>query len=227
MTDQPGPGAEGYWEALEDGGEVPDPSMIELIEKCLEDLDEPEELLGAVYTGESDHLRFVLAATRKVRDGNLLITLRYVTVDTDDVEARTGKNRIRLRVQGSLLNALPPLFASIKDGNATPDDPMVMDARSQDGLDYVGNALTEPISGAPDDADPDAEEDETSASSPRSHSADESVDLHSGARRDTETCIECGQPVDKSEGKNLGAALGADQWIHADACPDDGGETDA
>jgi len=218
--DRPSPGAEGHWAEWSDAGT----STLELVEECVGDLEEPEDLVGAILTGEADRNRYVLAATRKVRDGNLLLTLRYVTVDLEEGEARTGSNRLRMRVQGSLLNAMPPLLAAIKDGAATPDDPQVLDARNPDGVDHSGNALTASLaesSRAETEESADQDEEPDRDESAHSRDAKESVDRHAGAETDTVVCIECESSVLKEDAVNIGGALGEDTWVHESACPEE------
>jgi hypothetical protein len=203
---------EGYWSDLADS----ETSVMDLLRQELEDLEEPETLVGAVTTGEdeSEGLLYVLAASRKVRDGNLLLTLRYATVDRGDREARLSSNRIRMRMQGSLDSALPVLFAAVRDGAATDDDPLTLDARNPDGVDHNGALLREPFA-----EDPDAERKERAerreGRDPRLH---ESVE--EAVTGPTVECENCGAEARKADCLNIGGGIGVDVWVH-ESCPQD------
>lgn len=227
MTDEP-PQAmpEDYWENVaNDGGEPVTP--LDLVRACVETLDEPEELLAAVLTGESGSNLFVLAWTRKVRDGNLILTLRYVTVDRDDLDATTGQNRIRMRVQGSLLPALKVVPAAIRDENATPDDPMLLDARNADGLDHTGRALSTPVGSdeqdQPDESDDDPAQDlgDDGDRPGRDRGPKDPKASVTGDESETVRCQKCGERIPREEAVNFGSAgIGADAWVHEGGCPE-------
>jgi hypothetical protein len=232
MTDdRPSPGAEGYWSELEDaatdGGEV-GPTGEELLEEAHEELDEPEAMLAAVATGEEGGKLYAITFSRKVRDGHLIITQRYGTVDPEEGTATlSSSNRLRMRMQGSLPTALRVLFSMLDDGALDDENPRMMDARSADGLDQAGNVLRTPVGDAAGvEADPGAEaddEDDDRGGEGRSVSVSESVeDRKAQARRDGYQCEECGAYGTPDDMKNMGGALGQDYWVHADRCPEDG-----
>ena len=214
---------EDYWENLEnDGGEPVTP--VDLVKACVETLEEPEDLLAAILTGESGSRLFVLAWTRKVRDGNLLLTLRYVTVDRDELDATPGQNRIRMRVQGSLLPALRVVPAAIRNDDATPDDPMLLDGRNPDGLDHAGRALTTPV--GTDDDQPDESESESDQPDQGDLRHDRGPkdpkrSVESDDQPETVRCDKCGERMARSDAENFGSAgIGADVWVHEGGCPE-------
>jgi hypothetical protein len=193
-----------------------------LVRACVETLEEPEDLLAAILTGESGSRLFVLAWTRKVRDSNLILTLRYVTVDRDELDASTGQNRIRMRVQGSLLPALRVIPAAIRNDDATPDDPMLLDSRNADGLDHTGRALTTPV-GTDDDQPDESESDQDDQGDPRRDRGpkDPKRSVESDDQPETVRCQHCGERLPRSEAVNFGSAgIGADAWVHEGGCPE-------
>jgi hypothetical protein len=106
-----------------------------------------------------------------------------------------------------------------------------MDARSGDGLDYVGNALTTAIGADVEDVVEDAADDgdqaeiDESGDSRRVAGAKDASDRHAGAEHDTVVCTLCEQSVAKEDAVNMGGALGADEWVHEGRCDaDDGGD---
>lgn len=234
MTDDPGPGAEGYWESLDgqtDGGS--DALTLERIAvaKCGDEWS-PH---AVIYAGEDDEgTDYLLVVRSRVGDsGALILSERYIAVPSDLEEpddARWLGNGIERRVNGRLTAALIRAYARADNDELAKakDSPALLDGTVPAETDPTdSDVLDRPYHDA-DDA-PDVETEPTESGGRRAD-AQKSVDRHAGARHDTETCIECGQPVRKDEGKNIGGALGMDQWVHVGACPtddaDDGDDPD-
>jgi hypothetical protein len=219
---------ESYWETLPDGG---DETILDEIRASSPEWD----LLSATIAGEAEDGRvlFCLVIRRRVNDdGNLILSERYVRVDLDqdDLDERITwlSNGIERRMQGSLPAALRVLYAALPNGDAAPDDPMLLDSRS-DGLQHTAEELSTPLDELLDDEDDEPESERTESGGKRV-SAHESVseqDNDLQQARSAPKCSNCGREIeDRERATNLGSALGKDTWVHH-KCPQDDEEGDA
>jgi hypothetical protein len=147
MTETPQARREDYWRTVGDGG---DRSLIDVLD---ESAGAEWDLRAATVTGAESGLLFVLVV--RERDGDAVDRVRrigYASVDMSggDDPVRWSDNYVDVRVQGSIDKALLRTFAAIDGGGATPDDPMLLDARS-DRLDDDPDALLGSVEDASED----------------------------------------------------------------------------
>jgi len=210
------------WEQFEtDGGDEPAETILDEIRASSPEWD----VLSGTISGDAEDGRvlFVLVLRRRVNDdGHLILSERYVKIDLDaDEDDRVTwlSNGIERRMQGSLGAALRVLYAATTNGDTDPEDPMLIDSRS-DGLSYQPEELTDPIEDlVGSDDEPEVERTESgakrvAANQSVSEQANDLQQARSGIK-----CNECGRAIeDRDAAVNLGGALGKDLWVHH-RCP--------
>lgn len=204
---------EDYWERV-------DADAASVLDHLRADADE-WDILGVDLASQDDEARvlFLLVIRRKVTDeGNLLLSERYYKYDTVDREGTWLSNGIERRVNGSLTAALKVLYVALSNGDLDPDDPMLLDSRSNEGLDHDADDLTVSVRDLRDDGDDDDRADDLERQPEMKESREQS------RTPDTVTCDNCGGEVAREDALNIGGGIGVDVWVHEGAC--EAGEAD-
>lgn len=193
---------EDYWDQLE----ASDTTVRELVAELLDEEDEGANLRALTAAGQDGDDLYALYLACKTRDGNLILTQGYARVDLATLEAGLGKNKVRMRVQGSLVPALRVMFAALDNGDATAESPMLLDARSVDGIKHSPELLADPIAD-----DPDEERRER-----RDQREGRNPELFADQGEGPQECQKCGADVDPSGANavNVGGPAGVDLWVH-------------
>lgn len=199
---------EDYWEQFAtDGGDADGETILDAIRESGPEWD----VIGVDIADQSDSSLFLLVIRRRVSDeGNLILSERYYRYDLDDREGNYLGNGIERRITGSMGAALRVLYSAAANGDLDPDDPMLMDSRGSEGIDYTTDELTTPLA----DRSDDEEIEETEVSSAV---ADEEIDKAGWVR-----CRRCGDAVHRDDATQYGKGDLGDFWIHDGGCPEEG-----
>lgn len=134
--DDPGPGQEGYWTALEDGGEI-DVDRETVRDRIADELD-AEEIHGLSITRRDDTTVYVVAASTMERFGGRVLDLRTVVVDLDDEAVRVSDNGIWVPFDLDVVRSVTSVLARASNdisgglGDSEDADPLLKSA--VDGL---------------------------------------------------------------------------------------------
>jgi hypothetical protein len=199
---------EDYWSELE----ASETSVAELVAELLDEEDDGADLRALAAAGQEGDELFTLYVATKVRDDHLIMTQGYAKVNLTTLDAELGKNKVRMRVQGSLVCALKVMYAAIADEAATPENPMLVDARDVDGIRQQPELLSDPLADDPDEGRRER----------RDQRAGRNPDLFEDQGEGPKECRACGEAVDPqgANAVNVGGPAGVDLWAH-ESCPDD------
>lgn len=198
---------EGYWEQIATDGSGDGETILDAIQESGPEWD----VIAVDIADQSDSSLFLLVIRRRVSDaGNLILSERYYRYDLDDREGSYLGNGIERRVTGTMGAALRVLYSAAANGDLGPDDPMLMDSRSSDGIDYTTDELTTPLDDGSDETDEEIEEVEVSSAV-----ADEEIDKAGWVR-----CRRCGEAVHEDDAVKYGKGDLGEFWIHDGGCPE-------
>lgn len=192
--------------------------MSDLLEAVRDDADD-WDVLAVDVAGEDGDTLFALVIRRKVRGDHLLLSERYYRFDVESGDGTWLSNGIERRVNGSLASALKVLYSAVANGDLDADDPMTVDSRDADGLDWQSDVFD----GEGDDVEDVETVEATADARPGSESYWEDVedderegDVDHDASGETVVCEECGGDVDKAHATRVETPFGDDMWYHAD-----------
>lgn len=193
---------EDYWSELE----ASETSVAELVAELLDEEDDGADLRALAAAGQEGDELFCLYVATKVRDSHLIMTQGYAKVNLTTLDAELGKNKVRMRVQGSLLCALKVMYAAVADEAATPDSPMLVDARDVDGIRQQPELLADPLADDPDEGRRER----------RDQRQGRNPELFEDQGEGPAECRACGEPVDPqgANAVNVGGPAGVDLWAH-------------
>ncbi len=214
-------------------------SILQLVRGSLDD---EATLHSLTLTGEDGGTVFVSVIYSEPYEGDVMLKERFFAVD-EDVEDPNGRwigQGINRRVTGDFpayARAMVSAYARVQHDANNPedagDDPLLSDARKGRGSE-VSHRLDGPIGGRiEEDEDDGADEspiadrrhtvEQGEPDAPeggRSAAATESPDPSGGVQPSYVVCEECGEKAKRAECVNIGGALGADVWVHKNACPE-------
>ena len=236
---------EDYWESLPDGGSEDLPDTI-LSEICSDAEEYGFDVIAVDVADKSDSEIYCLVIRRKVSDsGDLILSERYYRYDLDERAGSFTSNGIERRVGGSMIAALRVLYASLGNGDAAPDDPMLLDS-TDSGLKHEAPDLTDPTLLDPDtDTDSDEQDLDTDTDSDEQDDdrlldgdtefndlltdkwlADRGL-LDEPDRKGWVICRRCGSEVREDDAVQFGSGDLGEYWIHDDPDKCDGQEGSA
>lgn len=172
---------------------------------------------SVMVSGETDDGSLVLLVLRqRVRDVGLLFRFGYCYADLDDPDdpvSGWSDNYIDMRADGGLTNGLLRLFAAVDQGGATPDDPLLLDARdgsAETDPEMLTHGLGEPQPEQDDRAD-DLEDDRDDR--------DPSQSIEQDDQPETVQCDRCGERIAREQAENFGSfGVGGDVWVCSEGC---------
>lgn len=210
---------EDYWDQLPDGGseDLPDTILSDITADASE---YGFDVLAVDVADRTDSELYCLVIRRKVSDsGDLIMSERYYRYDLDEREGSFTGNGIERRVGGSMIAALRVLYASLGNGDAVPESPMLLDSTG-DGLQHEAPELTDPELLIEDDSD---EEDDLDAE--EETPVDPAVAADEPDRKSWVRCRRCGEELPEEDAVHYGQGDLGDFWIHDSAadCEDQEG----
>jgi hypothetical protein len=208
MTDDPQARKEDYWDSLDSEQDVGTPLAAQV-----QDAADEWDVRGITVTGVRDDGTLVLQVLRqRVGDVGLLFRFGYAFADPDENEfVGWSENYVDMRANPGLTNGLLRLFAAVDQGGATPDDPLLLDARGDTAVDNPDELLDAP------ELDQDVEQDvEQDVDLDRDRDPKQSVE---DKNPDTVRCQKCGDEIPRSAAENFGSlGIGGDAWVHEGGC---------